>query len=189
MQHLTPTHLNQWLEFLTHKRLDPWALSLEVLTRSGARSHELALVKLDDIDLDRRTLKLTGAKGSNTRTVPIDKGCLTALWANLKRDDSVLAMLNKADVECLKRDLRREFQRSLAECFGIPTPKVKLHGLRASFAMTMYSGLECDILLVKQLLGHKQIASTMHYVHAVNLEEQKPNILRAFTRANLTRRK
>jgi integrase len=95
---------------------------------------------------------------------------------------SVLGVFSQNSAASFKRRLREQWDIIRLECFGILGPKCTLHGLRATFAMSQYQALDCDILLVKQLLGHKSINSTMHYVHAVNLDEMQKRILSVYTR-------
>lgn len=181
MKTLNQDQLTKYLNHVAHNRSDPWALFIELLIRSGMRSHELTMIRAEHIDLNRCMLHITAAKGSLNREVPIDKACLEALLNRLKDADSLQLSVGLG-VESFKRTLRFKHAKMLIECFGPNSVRCGLHGLRAGFAMAVYSSIENDILLVKKLLGHKKLASTNHYVEAVNVEQNKTKIMKIFNK-------
>ena len=183
MNYLNQNQLTKLLEFLESKRNeDPWCCAIELLVHSGMRTQELAILSSDKIDLIQGRIKVKAVKGSNDRQVPIDLELLKSFMESRRHYAHI-------EVDSFKRMLRERWDKVKLECFGFNAPKVSLHGLRATFAMSQYAALNNDVLMVKQLLGHKSILSTMHYVEACQLEQKEEMILGAFSRANLTRRK
>ena len=139
------------------------------------RGEELTKAKLCDLDLSRSTIKIRAAKGSNDREVPIKKPCLERLFTELSKGP----LYGTDKPASLKARLRVELKRALVNSIGIGFSGLSLHSLRASFAIQMYNKMGHDILLVKELLGHKSIDSTMHYVNVSRLNDNKTKILKA----------
>lgn len=180
-RHLTTENLDTVLKALSLDRSNPWALSCELLIRSGMRSHELASVQLKDLDLDRSMLSIHAAKGSNDRRVPVDKGCLLALAQSLQLKE--MPWQNYL-VPTFKRLLRDQWTKLRIQLLGPGHDHCSLHGLRASFAVRLYQNLGHDVVLVQELLGHRSIDNTMKYVRLVQAEDRKPEILKAFKTNN-----
>lgn len=178
MKYLTKPQLDLYLRHLACHRAHSYPLLIELIARSGCRTHECVQLTSASIDLHQSTIAIKACKGSDDRSVPIDRAFLTVLAETLRHYTSVSSMFDTMSIASLKRKLRDAHARSLLACFGPGGPTCSLHGLRASFAMSMYLGLDYDVLLVKQLLGHRNINSTMYYVHAVNMDSRKADILR-----------
>jgi integrase len=182
-RHLQSDNLDVVLKALSLSRENPWALSCELLIRSGMRSHELYSVTTKDIDIERSTIFVHAAKKSNDRHVPIDKDCLQALAQSLQQ--KVMPWQNYL-VESFKRSLREYWTKKRIELLGVGQCHCSLHGLRASFAVRLYQVVGKDLLLVQELLGHRNVTNTLAYLRLLQADERKPDILNAF---KTTRRK
>lgn len=173
MKHLNPDQYHKLLKALpAYRATNPFALLIELIARSGMRTHEiLAFQPQRDINISQGLLTVHGCKGSNTRKVPVPKFFLKDLHGI---DPSTIKP------STLKRRLRHEWTILRQQIFGFGAQGVSMHGLRASFAVAIYKATK-DIMLVKDLLGHKSLSSTAYYINLVELDERRSEILTALT--------
>ncbi len=162
---------------LTERRNDRWALFVEILIRTGMRSEELARFDASqDINEQKNTIFINAAKGSKNRIVPIEASLTRAILTTFRCPILDFVELSSPS---FKRQLARKFDKLKLEILGIGYSRVTLHGLRATFAQAVYEKCDNDILLVKDLLGHKKIDSTMVYVEALKFEQKFAKIKKA----------
>ncbi|MGD2112368.1 MAG: tyrosine recombinase XerC [Gammaproteobacteria bacterium] len=140
---------------------------LELLYSSGLRLSELVALDMDDMDLEERTLRVTG-KGNKTRVVPIGARALAAMqtWLVLRTD----RLATGEHAVFTGRRGRRLGQRAVqqrvrlwAQRKGIPGT-VHPHTLRHSFASHLLES-SGDLRAVQELLGHADISTTQIYTH------------------------
>jgi integrase/recombinase XerC len=159
---------------------DPIALRdllvLELLYATGVRVAELCALDLDDIDADRRALRVIG-KGNRERTVVYGVPAAAALrrWLELGRPRLVGArspaalLLGARGGRLDTRVARTVVHRALTAVPG--APDVGPHGLRHAAATHMLAG-GADLRYVQELLGHAKLATTQLYTH-VTVERLK----------------
>jgi integrase/recombinase XerC len=152
---------------------DPVALRdlalLELLYATGVRVAELCGLDVDDVDHERRALRVVG-KGDRERTVVFGPPAATAVrrWLGagrpvLSRPGSPPALLLGARGGRLDpRVARTVVHRALAAVPGAPDSGP--HGLRHAAATHMLEG-GADLRFVQELLGHAQLATTQLYTH------------------------
>jgi integrase/recombinase XerC len=152
---------------------DPVALRdlalLELLYATGVRVAELCGLDVDDVDHERRALRVVG-KGDRERTVVFGPPAATAVrrWLDagrpvLNRAGSPPALLLGARGGRLDpRVARTVVHRALAAVPGAPDSGP--HGLRHAAATHMLEG-GADLRFVQELLGHAQLATTQLYTH------------------------
>ena len=159
---------------------------LELLYATGIRVSELCGLDRDDIDLERRTIRVLG-KGRKERTVPLGEPAIDALdrwlaqgrpaWATA---DSGPALLIGARGRRLDpRTARRVVHERLQSVPGLPD--LGPHGLRHSAATHLLKG-GADLRTVQELLGHATLATTQIYTH-VSIERLRATYDRAHPRA------
>lgn len=149
---------------------------LELLYATGMRVAELCGLDVDDVDAERRTLRVVG-KGDRERTVVYGVPAATALrrWLDdgrpaLARPASPPALLLGARGGRLDPRVARDVvHRSLTAVPG--APDVGPHGLRHAAATHMLEG-GADLRYVQELLGHAKLATTQLYTH-VTVERLK----------------
>ena len=138
---------------------------LELLYGAGLRVAELCALDLDDLDLARRVVTVTG-KGSKQRQVLIHDRCAGSIRAWLEgprcaltREDSPPSALfyNRRGRRLGPRDVRRLLDRRSP----VPTHP---HALRHSFATHLLDG-GADLRVVQELLGHASLQTTQVYTH------------------------
>ena len=159
---------------------------LETLYASGIRVGELCALDLDDVDRERRVLRVLG-KGAKERTVPIGAPALRALerWLAdgrpaLRSPSSGAALfLGSRGGRVDPRTVRRAVHRLVGHVPG--APDLGPHGLRHSAATHLLEG-GADLRSVQELLGHATLATTQIYTH-VSVDRLKATYDQAHPRA------
>ena len=142
----------------------------------GLRCLEVRSVKLQDLDFDRKQLKVVQGKGQKDRYVPLSEHLIRALKAYLtaEKPNNYLfggqPMPDRSGGEWDSRYSQKGVQWAVKEAAkraGI-RKDVHVHTLRHTFATHLLEdGL--DIITVKNLLGHENIETTMLYLHVAQL--------------------
>lgn len=159
---------------------------LELLYATGVRVGELVGLDVDDIDAERRVIRVLG-KGDKQRSVPYGVPAADALtnWQRsgrpaLARQGSGPALfLGARGGRIDQRAVRRLVHRRLAD---VPdAPDLGPHGLRHSAATHLLEG-GADLRSVQELLGHASLATTQLYTH-VSAERLRRTYEQAHPRA------
>lgn len=159
---------------------------LELLYATGIRVGELAALDVDDIDEDRRVVRVVG-KGDKQRTVPV--GVPAAAAVSVWRRDGRPALLTARSGPALflgarggrldQRAVRTLVHRRVADVPG--APDLGPHGLRHSAATHLLEG-GADLRSVQEILGHSSLATTQLYTH-VSVERLRSTFEQAHPRA------
>jgi integrase/recombinase XerC len=142
---------------------------LELLYGAGIRVSELTGLDLDDLDLDRRVVRVFG-KGSKERVVPFGRPAGLAVSAWLSGHRSVLAdpsagaalFVGARGARVDPRIVRSVVHGWVGSVPG--APDIGPHGLRHSAATHLLEG-GADLRSVQELLGHASLATTQIYTH------------------------
>ncbi len=142
---------------------------IELLYATGIRVGELCGLDVDDIDRERRVLRVLG-KGRKERTVPYGLPAEHAVAEWLGRGRPALATAKSGAALFLgarggrvdQRTVRRLVHTHLAEVPG--APELGPHGLRHTAATHLLEG-GADLRSVQELLGHSSLATTQIYTH------------------------
>jgi integrase/recombinase XerC len=145
------------------------AAILELLYATGIRVGELTGLDVDDIDQERRVVRVRG-KGRKERVVPFGLPCAKALdqWLAagrpaLAREGSAAALfLGARGGRVDQRTVRAMVHARLADVPG--APDVGPHGLRHTAATHLLEG-GADLRAVQEILGHASLATTQIYTH------------------------
>ncbi|SIR50442.1 tyrosine recombinase XerC [Microbacterium sp. RURRCA19A] len=154
---------------------DPVALRdhalLELLYGTGARVSEICGLDVDDVDHERRTLRLRG-KGDKERVVPYGSPAAHALNGYLVRGRPVLrARADDPDAAVFlgarggrlgPRAVHALVSRVVAPAVGAET--LGPHALRHSAATHLLDG-GADLRSVQEILGHASLGTTQIYTH------------------------
>lgn len=159
---------------------------LEVLYASGIRVSELCGLDVDDVDWERRALRVLG-KGAKERTVPVGAPAVAALDRWIERARPALAVAGAGPALFLgarggrvdPRTVRRVVHELLGQVPG--APDLGPHGLRHSAATHLLEG-GADLRTVQELLGHATLATTQIYTH-VSVDRLKATYDQAHPRA------
>lgn len=152
---------------------DPMALRdrliIELLYATGIRVSELCGLDIDDVDPQRRVLRVLG-KGNKERTVPFGEPAEQALQAWLSSGRPALVgprsgpalLLGARGGRLDQRQARTVVHQTMAAVDG--APDIGPHGLRHSAATHLLEG-GADLRVVQELLGHSTLATTQLYTH------------------------
>jgi integrase/recombinase XerC len=165
------------------------AAILEVLYATGIRVGELCGLDVDDLDGERRVVRVLG-KGRKERMVPYGVPAARALERWLARGRPVLVgrtgrqaggalFLGVRGARIDQRAVRTLVHARLAEVPG--APDLGPHGLRHSAATHLLEG-GADLRSVQELLGHASLATTQIYTH-VSTERLRSAYRQAHPRA------
>jgi integrase/recombinase XerC len=159
---------------------------VELLYATGIRVGELAGLDIDDLDADRRTLRVLG-KGNKERTVPYGLPAAVAVDDWLRRGRPKLATADSGPALFLgvrgKRIDQRQARsvvKDLLEGLG-DTSATGPHALRHSAATHLLDG-GADLRAVQEILGHSSLATTQIYTH-VSVERLRASYRQAHPRA------
>jgi integrase/recombinase XerC len=159
---------------------------LELLYATGVRVSELTGLDLDDLDRERRVLRVLG-KGGKQRTVPYGLAAERAVdeWLTAGRPALVTAtsgpalLLGSRGGRIDARTVRRIVAARAAELPG--GPRLGPHALRHSAATHLLEG-GADLRSVQELLGHADLATTQIYTH-VSVDRLRRTYRQAHPRA------
>ena len=175
-----PKHLP---EYLTTEEVDQLEASIDLSTNEGHRNRaiievffscglrvsELTHLKLSDLYLDERFIRVLG-KGNKERLVPISDKAIEELgyWFDDRRQMTIkpgeedYVFLNRRGHHLTRTMILIMIKRQ-AEAAGIKKV-ISPHTLRHSFATALLRG-GADLRVIQELLGHADIGTTEIYTH------------------------
>lgn len=141
---------------------------IKVFLTTGIRRSEAIGLDWEDIDFKQKTLTVRQGKGGKDRVIPLRDEVLDALWDYLHSrlpltDQAVFfsRQRNRVSKDSISRTVSRYVKAA-----GI-SQKVTAHSFR-HFCATHLLRQGIDIAVVKDLLGHRDIGTTMKYTHSSN---------------------
>ena len=142
---------------------------LELLYATGVRVGELVGLDIDDLDAERRVLRVFG-KGRKERMVPFGQPAAEAVERWLRAGRPLLCTEASGPALFLgvrggridQRAVRTLVHRRIADVPG--APDIGPHGLRHTAATHLLEG-GADLRSVQELLGHASLATTQRYTH------------------------
>jgi integrase/recombinase XerC len=144
---------------------------LELLYASGLRRAEVAGLNLQDVDLQRRTLRVVG-KGNKERVTLFNQATADAMKAYLAlrpRTPDEAFFVGRYGKRLGPRQVWAIF-KVFADLSGITTHATP-HVMRHSFATHLLEN-GADLMMIKELLGHESLATTGIYTN-VSLEHMR----------------
>src|SRR5580692_766774 len=145
--------------------------------KHGMRTSEICGLKLADVDMKNGQVTIRRLKGSLTTTQPLidmpgqpllsEKSVLRA-WLKLRKDASDYVFTSQKGGRMDRSAFFRLFQ-SIAERAGLPADRRHPHCLKHSLGFALVAS-NVHLTIVKQALGHRNIASTA--IYAVPTDEQ-----------------
>lgn len=138
---------------------------ITVFAFTGLRLQELVNLNLDDVDFERRTLRVFG-KGAKERIVPMNEKVSEAMSRYLS-----VRLFAETDAVFLNHRQKRLSPRGIQKIIrdysiraGILKRRISPHKLRHTFA-TLLHHHGVDVLEIQSLLGHASVTSTQIYTH------------------------
>jgi site-specific recombinase XerD len=140
---------------------------LELMYATGIRCSELIHIKLNDIDIDNKTIRIIG-KGNKERIVLFGSKAKERLLTyikherpeNIQKDEPLF--LNQWGGGLTSRSIQRIIVM-FRHCLKVERA-ITPHKIRHSFATHLLSQ-GVDLRIIQELLGHKTVASTERYTH------------------------
>ena len=160
--------INKLLDFKELDNINDYRdrLIFEMLYSTGLRVSELSNIKLKDIDMKEKSIKVLG-KGNKERYVYYSNHASHALkeYLDIRNAKSEYLFINSKD--------ERLSRQSIEDIVNKRIKKISLmhhispHTLRHTFATDMLKN-GADIRVVQELLGHKKLSTTEIYTHLSN---------------------
>ncbi|MBR9756727.1 MAG: tyrosine-type recombinase/integrase [Algicola sp.] len=160
-------------------------LMIELFYATGIRRIELIELKLSDLDMSNKMLKVLG-KRNKERYVPLLSNVIETIKTYLDKRNELEHIKDSAYLFLTKKGVKiyeTLVYRTINEYFSRASTKVKKspHILRHSFA-THLLNQGADLNAVKELLGHSSLAATQVYTHN-SIAELKKVYLNAHPRS------
>jgi site-specific recombinase XerD len=140
--------------------------AISTLLFCGLRRSELLDLRVSDLDLRGRWLKVRRGKGFKGRLVPMVAEAVEALsdWLEFRPEAWHECLFTGTGGRPLGvNGIDRMFRR-VARRAGVMREGVSLHTLRHSFA-TFLLQQGCDLVSIKEMLGHADLSTTAVYLH------------------------
>ncbi len=136
----------------------------------GLRVSELVGINLKDISKDFETLRIIG-KGNKERIVYLNDACEIAIknYLNLrptnpKHEAENALFISRNRNRISKQTVQWLIYKHLKEA-GLDRPGMSVHKLRHTAATLMYQYGHTDVRILKDILGHENLATTEIYTH------------------------
>lgn len=159
----------------------------ELMYSTGARIHEIASLRVEDVDFSRGVVRITDRKTGTERQGIVNEYALKILrlyvdemrgYALTKRSDRELLFGAQNNV------LRWINCQMTKACHEKGLPKFTSHGFRHAYASHLLKN-GCDIRYIQELLGHESIGSTQVYTRVV--KEDLRGVIDAYHPRSLSR--
>jgi len=139
--------------------------SIRVIVRaadlSGMRRSEVVLLRKDAVDLRNRVITLTKTKSNKVRRIPINDALAKILDEAMRRSTSDYVFTTRRVRPYQPDSVSRAFHRAVE---AAEIDDLRLHDIRHDFATKLRRrGVGIDV--IKELLGHADITTTMRYAH------------------------
>ena len=131
-----------------------------LMLATGLRIGSALTLTMEDADLDQGELRLRRMKGDRPGRVFLGRAAVNHLRRYLKGRDSGLLFPTPNGSPMTTRHANRRLQMWMKRA-GLKR-KASPHSLRHSFGIALYEKTG-DVLLVKEALGHRSVASTLVY--------------------------
>ncbi|WP_425077592.1 tyrosine-type recombinase/integrase [Psychroserpens sp. S379A] len=143
-------------------------LMIELFYATGIRRIELVQLKLSDVDIANKTLKVLG-KRNKERFIPLIPSVVDTFISYVEARNKLNAIQDESYLFLTKKGVKiyeTLVYRIINDYFSIASTKVKRspHILRHSFA-THLLNQGANLNAVKELLGHSSLAATQVYTH------------------------
>jgi integrase/recombinase XerD len=161
-QYLTEREVFEFVDAVQHQLAKT---CIWTMYYAGLRVSECINLKTENVDLEKKLLKVVKGKGNKDRTVPIcDKLCEILKDYLTWRVDSTEYLFGTEKTGRISKVRLQSIIRETREKLGLKK-KVSPHMFRHSFASKLVSK-DVNIVYVSKLLGHSDVKVTSVYTHA-----------------------
>lgn len=147
---------------------------LTLVYSAGLRGQEAVNLKISDVDFERKTIHIRQSKYKKDRIVPLSDYMAKGLKKYLLAENPHIWLFNgkepdgRYSIKGLSWVMRENLKKTSIK------KEVNLHSLRHSYATHLLEQ-GVDIVTLKNLLGHAEIATTMVYLHVAQCPQVKPH--------------
>jgi integrase/recombinase XerD len=144
-----------------------------VMLYGGLRVSEVCNLDREDINFEEFTISVSNTKNRRDRTVMVTEKCIRAIqqYLETRKDTDKPLFFSKRKRRISRNQVCRLVKKyaimahlRVYEENGVTKTKVSPHTLRHTAATNLIAN-DCDVVVVQQHLGHRDIQSTMRYVH------------------------
>ncbi|MBU0665944.1 MAG: tyrosine-type recombinase/integrase [Nanoarchaeota archaeon] len=160
----------------------------------GLRISEIVNLRVENINFDRRVIKIENAKGGKDRYVPIPDHILEIIQKWLKyigyKEEYFIPNSAKSHNQISDNSIRNKFKSDLkragllvkdyVDAKGNTRHKLTFHSLRHSYATYLYEK-NVDLITIRDLLGHVSVQTTQVYAH-LSVERKQDELRKAFSK-------
>jgi len=162
-EYLTKKEFDQLLKAIDHAIVNVIAITI---FNSGLRVSEIISLKLEDVNLKEKTIKVLSGKGDKDRTVPMNDNLVEVLRVYLENTRPMVSTNNffatkhsgtisRAHINTILKNASKEANLN---------KKVTSHILRHSFASYLLKK-DVNLVNIQKLLGHSSLKTTAVYAH------------------------
>jgi len=141
---------------------------------AGLRSQEIANLRLSDIDYERKTIHIVQSKFKKDRIVPLSKLMSKGLKRYISVENPVTWLFNGKDAGSKYSTNGLSWVMRIALKKTNISKQVNMHSLRHSYATHLLED-GINIVIIKELLGHVHISTTMIYLHVAQIPYKPPH--------------
>jgi integrase len=148
---------------------------LQLLKETGIRPGEGWQIKWSDLDTERKTITVQAEKHSYSRTLKLSDRAIAMLNLQKRQGKYIFHQDNVNPILSLiyaRRVFERRRKRLTSKLANPRISQINFRTLRHFKATMLYTRTK-DLLLVKQILGHKSLSSTIRYTHLVTFESDE----------------
>jgi integrase/recombinase XerD len=164
---------------LQNAKLLKHRILIGLLYGCGLRCMEVRSVRLQDLDFDRKELRVVQGKGAKDRYVPLSEHLIRGLKTYIQAEKPQEYLFNGQPIGRAGGDFDARYSqrgvqwavKQTAKAAGI-LKEVHTHTLRHTYATHLLED-GMDIMTLKDLLGHQNIETTLEYLHIAQLESQR----------------
>ncbi len=144
---------------------------LTIFLNCGLRVAEMSSLNISDINFDEKTMVVTG-KGNKQRKIYLNEMCMDAIHEYLQvRPKDGVKDRDALFISRLKKRMGRQAIQNMVyrylDKIGLDSG-YSVHKLRHTAATLMYQHSGTDVLVIKDILGHENLATTEIYTHLLN---------------------
>jgi integrase len=138
---------------------------ITVALHTGLRKGELLKLEWSDVDFDQKILLVKNTKSKRRRYVPLNALVVEKLKSLPSAKDSPYVFIDPTSKEAIL-DIERAWRKTLSLA---KIQNFRFHDLRHTFASRLVQR-GVSIQVVKELLGHSDITTTMRYAHLAPID-------------------
>lgn len=151
---------------------------LIIFLNCGLRVSELCGISLKDMDSEKETLRVIG-KGNKERIIYLNAACRDAIQAylevrpkNIRPEAKNALFVSRNRNRISDKTVQWLVYKYLKEA-GLDRPGMSVHKLRHTAATLMYQHGHTDVRILKDILGHENLATTEIYTHVSDEQMRK----------------